>query len=221
MTDLATGPFSVMSCALSIIATGERASSLIELRDKLMTTHVGCIYYHFWGAHLHSQFIYPEYHNDFAGWAHSSLHDDTLAERLSVIDPTEYNNLESLRLDLIEVVEYRLEEREIVPWTSREDQFHFIRSKIILFKTPHSILQPEELANIIPILSTSSIFYHFIDARRRTPEQLDDFSTWLSGFGNEYAELIHKIKGIDPYYLSLVELRQELSRIMTAYFKKS
>lgn len=213
-------PFCVRSCALSILATGEKAGTLMELRDKLFATHLGCVYYHFWGAHLHSQFIYPEYHNDFAAWAHRSLHDDILAERLSVIDPTGYENLESLRLDLIEVVEHRLEEKEIVPWTTKENQFHFIRSKIVVFNTPHSITLPEELVSIIPTLSTSSIFYHFIDARRRTPQQGDDFSTWLASFGTGYDELIHHIKDIDPYYLSLMELKSELSKIVTTYFKK-
>ena len=42
-------------------------------------------------------------------------------------------------------------------------------------------------------MSVGSIFYHFIDARRRTPLGRNDFSSWLMGFGDEHRELLDRI----------------------------
>ena len=105
MAEQTHNPFLVKDCALTTIALGQTAASLTEFRDKLHIIPTECIYYHFWGARLRPQFIPSEYHNDFAAWAHHKLHDQYLAERLGVIDPTEYDDLENLRFDLIEIVE--------------------------------------------------------------------------------------------------------------------
>ncbi len=213
-------PFYVKDCALAAIATGERAQNLLDLRDKLRTIHVGCIYYHFWGGRLRPQFEHPEYHNDFAAWAHRSLRDDILSERLGIINPTDYKDMEELRHEVLDIVEERLDEKEMVPWTTRDQRFHFVRSKIIVFDTPHQIDQPQDLVKAIPTLSLSSLFYHLIDATRRTPERIDDFSFWLKSFGEAYEPLIGAIREIDIYFLSLTELKQKFEAVFTQYLTK-
>lgn len=212
-------PFYIKNCALAAIATGEKAGSLIELRDKLLVTHTGCIYYHFWGSRMHSEFVYPEYHNDFASWAFHHLHDLTLAERLSVIDPTDYNHLEQLREKLLDVIEERIDETAMVHWTTKEQFFHFIRSKIIVFETPYQIISPQDLPKMLSHMTPSSIYYHFIDARGRTAQGVDDFSLWLSSYNAGYEELVNRIRMIDPYFLTLSEIRRKFSKTIEDYFK--
>lgn len=211
-------PFVVKSCALAAIATGEQAISAIGLRDKIATVPIDCIYYHFWGGRLFSQYAHPEYHNDFAVWAHTGLKDETLAERLSILDPTEYSCLENLRTDILEVLENRLDEYTMITLAKKEDLFHFIRSKIIVFDTPYIIEKPEDIPKILTELSPSSFFYHFIDARSRTKEKCDDFSTWLATFGPTYSQLIEKLKAVDIYFLSLSSLRDEVIDVVRDYF---
>jgi hypothetical protein len=218
--DAAAPPFLVKDCSLSTIATGEHAGTLIEFRDKLSTIHEGCIYHHFWGGHLRPMFVDPEYHNDFAAWAHHVMHDDILAERLGIIDPTDYKDLELLRQAVLEVVEERLDERDAFFWTKRRENFHFVRSKLIVFATPLRITNPIDLITVVPAMSTHSIFYHFIDARRRLPDNLDDLSIWLKSFGDEYNELIHQLKSIDPYFFTLPELKKQIIKIINQYFIK-
>jgi hypothetical protein len=213
-------PFYVRDCALAAISTGQRAQNLRELRDKLGSIEAASIYHHFWGSRLRPQFEHPEYHNDFAAWARHGLHDHRLAERLSIIDPTSFRDLEELRRDLINIIEERLDETEMVPWAKREDQFHFIRSQIVVFNTPHKLEAPNQLVQVLPTLSVSSIFYHFIDARTRTPESIDDFRAWLSGFDNAYADLIHGLATVDLYFVSLVELRQKLTLVARTFFRE-
>ena len=203
-------PFQVMDCALIAIATGEQAQNLRELRDRLVTTAPRCIYYHFWGGLLRPRFDDPEFQNDFAAWSSHALHDTRLAERLAIIDPTVYPEIEDLRREVIEVVEERLEESEMVPWARSGHQFHFIRSQIVIFDTTLEIASPRELPEVIPHLSLGSVFYHFIDARRRTPSGTNDFSQWLMGWGASYAPIVQALTEIDPYFVTLSELREEL-----------
>jgi hypothetical protein len=210
-------PFAVKDCGLIAIATGERAHNLRELRDRLETTRSGCIYHHFWGGLLRPSFDDPEYQNDFAVWAYHGLHDRFLAERLALIDPTEFTDMEELRRELIEIIEERLDENELVPWSSTHQQFHFIRSQIVVFDTRIRLTKPEQLKEYIAHITVGSIFYHFVDARRRTADRSDDFSLWLKGFGNNYNRLLEQIAVLDPYFKSLTELRSQLSQIFEEY----
>ncbi len=213
-----TEPFAVRGCALLAIATGKRAQTLRELRDHLETADLECVYYHFWGGMLRPSFDEPEFANDFASWARHGLHDHKLAERLGVIDPTGFDSVEDLRREVIEVVEERLDEGETVPWSHADQQFHFIRSQTVVFDTGVRIRKPARLAEVIPRMYAGSIFYHFIDARRRTDFKIDDFRAWLWGFGDEHRDLIDRIGAIDPYFSPLSELRVRLSLLLKDYF---
>jgi len=206
--------FLIRDCALIALATGTKAQNLKELRDQLLTVHPGCIYFHFWGAMLEPRFEEREYNNDFAAWARHNLHDATLAERLGVIDPTEHQDIEVLRQELIDVIEERLDENELIPWSRWDEQFEFIRSQIIVFDTQERITSPDEILDHVPRMSTSSVFYHFIDARRRTDNGVDDFRVWLAGFDSRYAELAAALADVDPYFITLAELRDELVRVL-------
>ncbi len=210
--------FAIKDCALIAIATGKRAQNLRELHDRISTIHPGSIYYHFWGGLLRPRFDDPEYNNDFATWSRHALHDGQMAERLGVIDPTEFSSLEELRQELLEVIEERLDETEFVPWARPDQEFNFITSQIVVFDTNRRIVEPKELADAIPTLSVGSIFYHFIDARRRTPGAVDDFRAWLWGFGETYADLCVELATVDPYFPTLTELRGELAVLFKDYF---
>lgn len=212
-------PFYVKDCTLLRIATGIHAQNLSELRDKLLTIHPESIYFHYWGRKLRFVFADPEYHNDFASWASQSLHDIPLAERLSVIDPSDSSELEDLRSGLIEVVEKRIYECETIPSSNHDEQFHFVRAQIVVFDTEHAVTTPEELPGLIPELPDGSVFYHFIDAARRTKSKSNDFSVWLSSFGNDYKELSDRVSTIEPYFLNMMAIRDRLTSILSDYFK--
>jgi hypothetical protein len=212
-------PFSLKDCSLVALATGKKAQNLREMRDHLEVIHLGSIYYHFWGGLLRPRFDDPQFNNDFAIWSHYSLHDDILAERLAVIDPTDFFDLEFLRRELIEVIEQRLEEIGDPTWAAPDLQFHFVRSQVVVFDTGILIDSPEHLTDAIPEMSLGSVFYHFIDGRRRPPQGLDDFRAWLSGFEGPYDELCDALAGVDPFFTTLSDLRKELSSVFEAFFR--
>ena len=211
-------PLKIKDCDLVAIATGQRAQNLKELRNNLLTCHPGCVYYHFWGGLIRPRFVDPEYNNDFAAWASHGIHDKKLAETLGVVDPTDYKDIEDLRNQLIEIIEQRLDESEYLTWSHSDRQFNFIRSEIVIFDTKHIVKSPEELAELISRLSVTSIFYHFIDARRRSPKGEDDFRNWLISVNGKYSQLCNLISQVDPYFITLNELRAQLSQIFNSYF---
>jgi hypothetical protein len=210
-------PFAITDCAMLSIATGVSAENLRELRDRLGEVPESSIYYHFWGMRLRPRFEEPVYNNDFAHWAQEGLHDRRLAERLGVIDPPSFNDLSELRMELIDVIEERLEESELVPWAKPDEGFRFIRSILVVFDTGVRITRPEDLRDLLPSLSRSSLYYHFLDARRRSPEGEDDFRAWLASFGDRYDRLRGEIAMIDPYFSSL----SELGRLLTGCFERA
>ena len=213
-------PFAVKDCALITIATGIKVQNLKEFAIALKDVPLGSIYHHFWGRLLRALFDEPEYNNDFASWASRGLRDKPLAEQLSMVIPTDYEDLEGLRQELIEVVEQRLDVSEYVPWSQADQQFHFLKSQIVIFDTGLRYDNPAELVPQISKLSTGSIYYHFIDARNRTEERHDDFSSWLSGFGNEFDKLSKDLCSVDPYFSSLKEIRLIVSNIFQKFFTK-
>lgn len=211
-------PFFVKDCVLVAMATGYKAQTLTEFRDRLKTISGESIYYHFWRQSIEASLVPGAFYNDFSHWAHYHLHDDILAERLALIDPSGYVDLEKLRTDVIDIIENRLDEQENIQFHIHTYPFHFIQSKIVVFKTLYKMDHPKDLVKILPIISNSSIFYHFIDARRRETITWDDFSSWLHSYGTEFLPLIEKLKQIDPYFIPLSNLQQKLSATVTEYF---
>jgi hypothetical protein len=210
--------FEIKDCALLAIATGSRAVNLKELRDILSTISLDSVYYHFWGGLLQPRFEEREYNNDFAAWAWHGLHDGILAERLAVVDPTEFKDLEDLRQELLEIIEERMDEQVYLSMLYASSGFEFIRSQIVVFDTQKRAQTPAELAELLPTLSTGSIFYHFIDARRRLPHHGNDFSFWLIGCEPRYQDLCAKLNGIDPYFGNLSQIKEQLGKIFQQFF---
>ena len=56
---------------------------------------------------------------------------------LSTRDP--FANLESLRQELLEIIEQRLDEIETVAWAKLDMQFHFVRSQMVVFDTRETL----------------------------------------------------------------------------------
>ena len=126
--------------------------------------------------------------------------------------------MEALRQELVERIEDHLYEHEMVIFSRADQQFHFVQSQIVVLDAGVHLTRPEELTEAIPKMSLGSIFYHFIEARRRTPDKTDDFSAWLAGWGEKYEPLRNAFKAIDPYFSSLKALRTILHDECSTFF---
>jgi hypothetical protein len=204
-------PFMVKDCALITRMAGvNTAMSLRELLDRVRTMPIECLFHHFCETALRPTFDDPEFRNDFAVWAGRSLRDRVLAERLAIINPYKYRSFEDLRMQLIDILEERQFEVNEVESVTPDQQFYFMQAVTVVFDTGVELNQPKDLAEQLPHMSLGSIYYHFVEARRRTVLRNDDFSAWLTDFPDDSEELLKSLESVDFYFLSLSELKRLL-----------
>lgn len=207
-------PFAFKDCAITILSLGRSAQNLRELRNGVAEVPAQSISHHFYESLLRPAFDDPEYRNDFALWARRSLHDNQMAERLGVIDPFEFPNLDDLKQHMLDIIDEHLSQSWHVPSASPGHEFHFLTSKMVVFSTGIAAATPAELADCVPRIPTGSVFYHFVEGRRRPPRAVDDFSAWLSAWGREFDETRSAIAAIDFHLWSLTEMRTRLARCL-------
>jgi len=210
-TERSNMPFEVKDCTIITRMGGvDTAVNLRELYERVTICPIECIFHHFCETLIRPTFDDPEFRNDFAVWSARQLRDRVLAERLGVINPYSLDNFEQLREIVLDIIDERLSELVYIPWVPRGNDFRFMRGVTVLFDCGLELTTPDDLVKQLPNFSHSSIYYHFIEARRRTPDKADDFSAWLAGFGSGTESLISALKGIDFYYLTLPELKKSL-----------
>jgi hypothetical protein len=204
-------PFNIKDCTLITRMAGiDTAMNLRELRERLKVCSIESLFHHFCETVIRPTFDDPEYRNDFAIWAAHNLRDRILAERLGIINPYALNDFEQLRLQVLDIVDERLSELSYFPWSPRGEEFQFMQAVTVVFDTGIKLKNPEDLVRKLPKMSLSSVYYHFVEARRRTPDRTDDFSTWLKDYGDGIEPLLNSLQGIDFYFLALPELKQKL-----------
>ncbi len=204
-------PFLVKDCALiSCMGGVEPAMNLRELRERTANCPIECLFHHFCQTVLRPTFDDPEFRNDLAVWAARDLRDRTVAERLGAINPYQFDDLEQLRRQTLEIIDNRLSELETLAWVPRGLEFRFMRSLTIVFDTGLILRTPEDFVANIAQMSSSTLYFHFVVAQGRFPKMIDDFSVWLEQFGSDTESIVTALRSVDFYYLTLSELKTEL-----------
>jgi len=203
--------FIVRDCTLLTRMSGiKEAVNLRELRDRIAVCGENVLYHHFCETLLRPTFDYPDYHNDFAVWAKLSLDDRVLGERLGILDPYSIGSLEDLRGTMLDIIDGRLSELPINPAVSKGNEFFFLEATSAVFETGDFIDELLSLPGKIATMTNGSIFYHFIEARRRTSGCTDDFSEWLTQFGDAGTCYATTLCSVDFNFLTLAEMRRLL-----------
>lgn len=204
-------PFNIKDCTLiSRMAGLDTAMNLRELRDRVRICPRESLFHHFCETVIRPTFDDPEFRNDFAIWAAHNLRDRVLAERLGILNPYTLDDFEHLRLQVLDIIDERLSEQAFIPWAPRGEEFQFMQAVTVVFETGLQLKNPDDLVRTLPAMSLSSIYYHFVEARRRTKDRKDDFSTWLMDFEDGIEPLLKSLKSIDFYFLTLSELKQKI-----------
>jgi Family of unknown function (DUF5752) len=213
-TGSAQGSFQIKDCALITRMAGiSSVMNLRELHERLQVCPLESLYHHFCETQIRASFDDPEFRNDFAIWASRHLGDRVLAERLGMLNPYASENLLALQERLFDIVEVRISENPQAAWYPANEEFRFMQAATVIFDTGQTLASAADLLAAIPQLSASSVYYHFVEARRRTAGRLDDFSAWLKDLAEETTELERSFAGIDFYFLSLRELKRALVQI--------
>ena len=217
-TDRIHMPFTIKDCTLITRMAGvETALNLRELRERVIFCPIESLFHHFCETVIRPTFDDPEFRNDLAIWAARYLQDRVLAERLGILNPYTFNSLDDLRQAVVDIVDDRLAEVPYVPWVKQGNDFRFMRAVTVVFDTGVQLHTPDDLVTAIPDMSLSSIYYHYVEARRRTEQGVDDFSAWLVGFGDSTQPLIDALRDIDFYFMSLPQLRAQLDKAVAPF----
>ncbi|HMK60847.1 MAG TPA: DUF5752 family protein [Dissulfurispiraceae bacterium] len=200
-----TEPFDFKQCTTMLKSTGKRASNLRELRECITVIDEESMFHHTFQYFLKGHLL--EYTNDFAHWAGESLEERALSERLSSIDPYEFDTMESLRKSILTVIDDYLKKFPEPRQAMAGDEFYFNQTLTLIFSSGIRARNLAECLMGIKYVDPTSIYYHFFEARMRLGA--DDFSTWIAG-PLERKSLAEKIRAIDPFMHSLEEIRQHL-----------
>lgn len=210
--------FEVKDCALLARMSGlPPAFNLRELRERIAVCGENVLFHHYCETPLRATFDNPDYRNDFAVWSKLYLADRVLAERLGILDPYSFPSLGELRAATLEVIDERLGELTMIPWAHPGDEFFFMEATTVVFDTGIRIGHPRELAASIGAMTAGSVYFHFLEARRRPPLGRDDFTAWL--LENDDSEknrpYIEALARIDFYFHTLPHLRRELAEVLS------
>lgn len=213
-----TASLEIKDCAMIILTVNTPpVFDLRDMRERLSVCPSESLYHHFCQTLLRPTFDDPEYPNDLAFWARHNLHDKTLAERLGVIDPYTCRDLEDLRTHVLDVVEDRIAELPHISSVQTGEEFRFLQALTVTFGTGDQLEEPADLSATLQHMTPSSVWYHFLEARRRNPERRDDFTHWLLQQAEPDHALVQAFSQVDFTFLSLKALQQQLVSLATFY----
>lgn len=198
-------------------STGKKAKDLRQFREGIASVSDECIFHH--TCQYFSRGHIQEYTNDFAQWASVDLEEGALSEHLSNIDPYAFASIQDLRNELLGVIDRYLEDfpepRAVLPGS----EFFFCEAINFVFPAGLRARNLAEFFMALKYIDTSSIYYHFYEARVRLGKRVDDFSTWVEEVVGE-ADMAEKIRAIDPFMHTMEGIREHLAEIIEQGLRK-
>jgi hypothetical protein len=195
-----------------VMLTGRRARNLVQLAEHLHAVSGSSIFYHTHHQFLSQHFEKPVFHNDFANWTSRALLEEELAERLTAIDLLSLTTIRQVREAILQIVEQHLAASGAPQREARNgDEFHFCESQSFLMPTGVVARSTSEFFDGVARSSNVCLFFHFFEARLRLERATNDFSEWLRYAGEP--GLAEAIERLDPYAMSLDELRDRIVRL--------
>lgn len=195
---------------LMTMPTGKKITNLRELLQYLREMSEPVLNYHLWQSRLNITQPTLEYPNDFAHWAATALHDDLLAEKLIAIDPFDYENLDQVREAILDELEEYLWNFPHNPQVRPGFELHLCEASAVVLDSGITARTLREFCAALQTVGLDSVFYHFVEARRRLRDRkMDDFSRWIAA-NFTVPPLVTAIRDIDVYFYTLEEIRDTI-----------
>ncbi len=214
---VALNGFWFWDCLLMPMPTGKKATNLRDLLQYLPGMGDPVLKYHLWQSRLTMMQPSVEYPNDFALWAVKALHDPRLAEKLSAVDPFDFENMSKVREALVELLEDYLWEYPHNPQVQPGFEFYFCEAAAVVMPSGIVARTLGEFCTALRKVGIDSIFYHFYEARWRLGARImDDFSRWLE-FNFPLTDLVRDMREIDIYFYNLSEVRETILALIAEH----
>ena len=219
MRNIAEHPFLFVGCWELREMLGRSARDEQQLLEAIEEIPLDSIYYHTHSFFLRHKHIAGPYPNDFATWAAIQVRDRVLGEKLGVLDPYDFENLESLRAEIVTIIEEHLSQLQIIPRAIYGEPFHFMQSRIIEVPTGLQARTLTEFRETLATIDVSVIYYHTFEAILRLGRKKGDFAVWIEEQLG-LPELAQKISKLDPYMTSLENIRNRIIKIFDDALEK-
>jgi uncharacterized protein DUF5752 len=213
-------PFVFVGCVELREILGQRAEDEKELADLLAQVPSGSVYYHTHGFFLRHRVFPSMYTNDFAAWVVGEVRDPVLGEKLAMVDPFEFPDLEALREELVSVVDHHLTHLRAVPRIDRGQPFEFLQSHVLELPVGLSATTLTEFRDDLAQVDASAIYFHLFEARVRQGRRENDFSQWVRREVGLPA-LADRVARINPYVGSLERVRARLLTLVDEALEQS
>lgn len=212
-------PFAFTGCWELREMLGRVARDEQQLLEIVEEVSLDSIYYHTHRFFLRHQFIAGPYPNDFATWAAIQVRDRVLGEKLGILDPYEFANLEALRTEIVIIIEEHLAQLQIIPRVIYGEPFYFMQSRIIEVPTGMEAHTLKEFRDILASVDSSVIYYHTFEAIHRLGRKSGDFPFWIEAELG-LPELSRKIANLDPYMSTLESMRSRMLGYCDEFLEK-
>jgi trehalose synthase-fused probable maltokinase len=209
------GPFRFVGCIELQEFVGARAEDERQLAELIDQVPVDSIYFHTHAFFLRHKFVAGIYPNDFASWVAVHVRDQVLGERLAMVDPVEFVDLEALRQEFVTVIDEHLRRLQVVPRAVSAEPFDFVMARLVPIPLAVEAKTLAELRQTLLEVDVSAIYFHLVEARRRLGQRDNDFARWLErGLGMR--ELSDRVRALNPYTASLERTRARLIQLCDA-----
>jgi hypothetical protein len=151
--------------------------------------------------------------NDFARWLWTGMGEQSISERIAVINPFLFDSLKDCRKVLLNTLKDYIGKVEIFPRVPKDKEFYFLELRSFIHPTGFIANDLKEFKNGLGRLSISSLFYHLIDSRIRTGRLTNDFSVWLSDELKEHSKA-EAIENLNLFSLNLWDIKSEIIDIL-------
>jgi hypothetical protein len=209
---IAEHPFLFTGCWELREMVGRSARDEQQLLEAIEEIPLDSLSYHTQSFFLRHKYIAGPYPNDFATWAAIQVRDRVLGEKLGILDPYDFENLEALRTEIVNIIDEHLSQLQIIPRVVYGEPFHFMQSRIIEVPTGLEARTLTEFREVLARVDASVVYYHNFEAILRLGRRKGDFALWIE---EQLAlpKLAKAISSIDFYMISLEFIRQRIVKL--------
>lgn len=198
--------FGFMAASTLTKVCGVQANTIAQMLEHLRTISADSIFNHTFQSLSVHHYLTEGFSNDFAQWALSACNAAQLAEQLSAVDIRQYEDLETLRADLVWVFEEFLKAEPDRGSQRSFEPFYFLEAVTVTVPTDVRAHNLAEFCEALEHISVHSLHFHFVTARLRGPSK-NDFSAWIEE-NLELPKLADRIEAIDIYTNTLEGVRK-------------